>query len=101
LQLAAYQSALAEGGFHKIAELLPEEITLGGAELVYPATDAQSITTRMQTPKDPAEITATIAEQAVSMAGNRFIARINSNCRHCAVRTLCPMQGSGKSVVQS
>ena len=101
LQLAAYQSALAEGGFQKIADRLPDEIRLGGAELVYPATDAQSITTRTQKPKDPAQITAVIAEEAESMAGNRFIATINSNCRHCAVRTICPMQGSGKSVVQS
>ncbi len=100
LQLASYQSALAQGGFQGISDLLPEEITLGGAELVYPGTDAQSITTRTQRPKDPSEITATIAEQAVLMAGNRFVAKINSNCRHCAVRTLCPMQGSGKSVVQ-
>lgn len=100
LQLASYQSALAQGGFQGISDLLPEEITLGGAELVYPGTDAQSITTRTQKPKDPLEITATIAEQAVLMAGKRFVAKINSNCRHCAVRTLCPMQGSGKSVVQ-
>lgn len=100
LQLATYQSALAKGGFESIADRLPEEIELGGALLVYPATDAQSITTRSQKPADPEEITAMIEGEAVAMAGNSFIATINTNCTHCSVRTLCPMQGSGKSVIE-
>ena len=100
LQLAAYQSALAQGGFKEIEADLPSEIRLGGAELVYPGTDAKDVTTRSQDPKDPKEISELIEREAIAMAGNRFIATINSNCRLCAVRTLCPMQGSGKSVVE-
>jgi superfamily I DNA/RNA helicase/RecB family exonuclease len=96
MQLATYQSALALGGFKEI-EVEPN---VGGAELVYPASSTKSVATRQQPPVDPKEITRRIGEQALSMAGSTFIATISSNCRVCAVRTLCPMQGSGRSVVE-
>ena len=100
LQLATYQSALAQGGFESIADRLPSEVELGGALLVYPATDAQSITTREQRPVDPTRILGQVEQEAIAMAGREFIATINTNCTHCSVRTLCPMQSSGKSVIE-
>jgi superfamily I DNA/RNA helicase/RecB family exonuclease len=103
LQLAAYQTGLLNGGFDQLSEQLGEEPKIGGAELVYPASDAKSVSTRTQSAVDgerAEEIASIIEREAESMAGKSFIARINSNCRHCAVRTLCPMQGSGRSVVE-
>jgi len=50
-QLATYQAALALGAF----EGIEASENLGGAELVYPATDAKKVTTRSQSTKDPDE----------------------------------------------
>ena len=99
LQLATYQVGLALGGFQGIAEI-GSDAELGGAELVYPASKNKSVPTREQPPIDPQEITAKLGEAAVAMSGSSFVATINSSCRTCSVRTLCPMQGSGRSVVQ-
>jgi RecB family exonuclease len=100
LQLAAYQTALAKGGFEELKGRIDEEPEIGGGQLVYPAKDSKSITTREQPAIDPAEIAAKIESESLAMAGNAFVATINSSCRICAVRTICPMQGSGRSVVQ-
>lgn len=99
LQLATYQTGLALGGFTGVAEL-GSDPGLGGAELVYPASKSKSVATRQQPAINPDEITTKLGEEAVAMAGSTFIATINTSCRTCAVRTLCPMQGSGRSVVQ-
>jgi len=95
-QLATYQAALALGAF----EGIEASENLGGAELVYPATDAKKVTTRSQSTKDPDETVETLARVGETMSGARFVATINANCRVCAVRSLCPMQGEGRSVIQ-
>ncbi|MGA0866214.1 MAG: PD-(D/E)XK nuclease family protein [Candidatus Nanopelagicaceae bacterium] len=99
LQLAIYQTGLALGGFEEIGERDGDR-ELGGAELVYPASKTKSVATREQPPIDPDVIAERVGKEAVAMAGPSFIATINSSCRTCAVRTLCPMQGSGRSVVR-
>lgn len=100
LQLSAYQAGLALGGFEEIEHRLDDEVMIGGAELIYPATKSKSITVREQPAIDPEEITATIEGESIAMAGSTFLATINSNCRICAVKSICPMQSSGRSVVQ-
>ncbi|MGA1738220.1 MAG: hypothetical protein ACO4AM_02935, partial [Candidatus Nanopelagicaceae bacterium] len=96
---AIYQTGLALGGFEEIGERDGDR-ELGGAELVYPASKTKSVATREQPPIDPDEIAERVGKEATAMAGSSFIATINSSCRTCAVRTLCPMQGSGRSVVR-
>lgn len=95
-QLATYQAALTRGAF----EGIDEGVNVGGAELVYPATDAKSVTTRSQGVKDSQETIRTLSDLGERMSGARFVATINANCRVCVVRSLCPMQGEGRSMVQ-
>jgi RecB family exonuclease len=95
-QLATYQTALALGAFEGIEAT--EKV--GGAELVYPATDAKKVTTRSQGSKDSKETIETLNQVGKAMSGARFVATINANCRVCAVRSLCPMQGEGRSIIQ-
>lgn len=99
IQLAAYQSGLALGGFKEL-ETVGESPEIGGAQLVYPASSNKSVPTREQPPIDPQEITEKIGKEAEAMAKSSFTATINTSCRTCSVRNLCPMQSSGRSVVQ-
>jgi len=95
-QLATYQTALTLGAFKGI----DSGVSVGGAELVYPATDAKKVTTRSQGKIDPEEVVETLTRVGGGMSGSSFVATINANCRVCAVRSLCPMQGEGRSIIQ-
>ena len=95
-QMAAYQAALASGAF----EGIESGAKVAGAELVYPATDSVNVSIREQGPQPVDQTRATLTRVGEAMSGASFVARINTNCRICAVRSLCPMQGEGRSVIQ-
>jgi len=93
-QLATYQMALSLGA----AEEIVAGRQLGGAELIYPGTDSQSITVRSQGIVDLDLIKAEVIETASLMVGPIFVATINPGCQQCSVRILCPAQNSGRAV---
>jgi RecB family exonuclease len=88
-QLAMYQLAVAEG-------LLPHGESPGGGRLVYLGkTSAGGATERGQdalTPETRAEWRERVQQAAAATQGPEFLARINDNCAHCPVRSMCPAQ---------
>lgn len=103
-QLSAYQLALSHGAVHDgiIENPAPGEdpITVGGAELVYPASNNKSIPTREQTARSEEE-NHELAQQLPllieDMRGPHLTARINETCSSCPVRAICPVQPEGKA----
>jgi ATP-dependent exoDNAse (exonuclease V) beta subunit len=96
LQLACYQLAVALDGFEK--KLTTTSST--GAELVYLAKDSVKVTTRQQYKIDEVEVKAKIEEIAEGMGADTFQARINSMCENCVVKTCCPIQREGRTVIE-
>jgi superfamily I DNA/RNA helicase/RecB family exonuclease len=90
-QLAMYQLAVAEG-------LLPQGESPGGGRLVYLGkTSAGGATEREQdalTPDARTEWRERVQQAAAATAGPQFLARINDNCAHCPVRSMCPAQAA-------
>jgi superfamily I DNA/RNA helicase/RecB family exonuclease len=90
-QLAMYQLAVAEG-------LLPHGESPGGGRLVYLGkTSAGGATEREQdalTPDARAEWRERLQQAAAATQGPQFLARINDNCAHCPVRSMCPAQAA-------
>lgn len=100
-QLQGYQLAVTEGGFTNLridGEPLP--LSAGGAELIFLGGDAVNATIREQGVIDPAAVRADIEASAEAMAATSFTATINSRCRTCAVKALCPLQSEGRSVIE-
>jgi RecB family exonuclease len=99
MQLAAYQLGAIRGGFSKITD----STTTTGAELAYlaaPAAREPKITIRNQ-----GVINAEIFEEEVKniaegMGSATFIATNNIKCDGCPVRTSCPIQSDGKTVIE-
>ncbi|KQB87567.1 ATP-dependent DNA helicase [Corynebacterium lowii] len=103
MQLRAYQLALARGeirgGEIRAGSNHPQ---IGGGVLVYPATDAQSVTTREQaalTPEELAEVEEHLPTLAEELRGPHLLARVNEHCDKCALKLVCPVQPEGKSTV--
>ncbi|ALC05236.1 hypothetical protein CDES_03920 [Corynebacterium deserti GIMN1.010] len=101
-QLFAYQLALSRGVQvnDRIIDPLPGEIPepVGGGLLVFPATETKAVGTRMQDPKSQEELdefAALLPGLAEDLRGPTFTARINSECRTCSVKSLCPIQPEG------
>lgn len=107
-QLLAYQLALHRGelmqrngepAINTTAE--QPGLTVDQAVLVYPATDTKTVTTREQAPKDAEELekfSATLPALLESLSGPRLVARINTRCDQCKIKTMCPVQPEGKMV---
>jgi hypothetical protein len=99
MQLAAYQLGAIKGGFSKITD----STTTTGAELVYlaaPAAREPKISIR-----DQGVINAEIFEDEIKiiaegMGSATFFATNNIKCDGCPVRTSCPIQSDGKSVIE-
>lgn len=96
-QLATYQVAIAAGA----VDGTPAEP--GGGRLVFVAkTDKDGVATeRIQAPLDGEALErwrAVVHEAAATTRGPEFTARINDTCRHCAVKTSCPVQQQGRQV---
>lgn len=95
LQLAGYQLAIARDGFINIKP----GTQLGGAELVYLGTSAESASVKTQFAIDVDGVEEQIIEMADAMSGATFTATINSRCRMCGVKSICPLQPQGRSVI--
>jgi ATP-dependent exoDNAse (exonuclease V) beta subunit len=95
LQLAAYQLAVALDGFKE--KLNGTRTT--GAELVYLAEDSKKVTTRTQPVINKDEVIAQLQEIAVGMGAESFIAKKNDMCKKCVVRSSCPIQNEGRTVI--
>ena len=96
LQLACYQLAVSLDGFEK---KLSGTVSRG-AELVYLGSKNKSLTTRTQHVINQTEIRNTIEEIAEGMGAAQFRATINSKCKKCAVKTSCPIQVEGRTVIE-
>ncbi|KAE8764026.1 RecB family exonuclease, partial [Georgenia thermotolerans] len=92
-QLGAYQAAVDAGAFG--------EASAAGGRLVYLGT-GKAAAVRAQPAltdaEDPEWATRLVTEAAEAMAGSTFLARLTDQCRHCPVRTSCPLQDTGGRV---
>jgi superfamily I DNA/RNA helicase/CRISPR/Cas system-associated exonuclease Cas4 (RecB family) len=95
-QLAAYQLGVVSGGF--------PEIEVGaisdGAGLLYLSKTTNKITTIDQNSLNQEEVIAELMSAATGMSAATFDAIINKRCRTCQVRSLCPLQSEGRSVME-
>ncbi|MPV87343.1 AAA family ATPase [Georgenia ruanii] len=92
-QLGAYQAAVDAGAFG--------EAHAAGGRLVYLGTGkgaAVRAQPALADAEDPAWATRLVTEAAEAMAGSTFVARLTDQCRHCPVRTSCPLQDTGGRV---
>ena len=92
-QLAAYQLAVAEGGFKNF----PDYKTPGGALLYYVA-DGKKGADRKQAPINVENVRGEILRDSELMAAAKFIATENSLCRTCGVIASCPIKNEGRSL---
>ena len=96
LQLACYQLGIIMEGFG-------EKITgtqTSGSHLVYLAHDTKDVATRVRPVIDADEVRAQLAEIGKGMSASTFKATVNEMCPRCVVRSSCPVQPSGQSVIQ-
>jgi len=96
-QLAAYQLAIAEGGFTDGVPVEP-----GGAQLVQvgaptPGHQAQPALSDFA---DPSWVHAELVRIAAVLRGNIVAARPGKACARCLVRSSCPAQNDGRQVTQ-
>ena len=96
LQLACYQLAVSLDGFEK---KLSGTVSRG-AELVYLGSKNKSLTTRTQHVINEVEIRNTIEEIAQGMGAAQFRATVNSQCKKCVVKSSCPIQVEGRTVIE-
>jgi len=94
-QMQAYQLAVSEGGF----ALYHSSTTSAGAELVYLGTSTKESTSRIQSPIDVEAVRQEMEEIAEGMGSNTFLATINQRCNRCSVRSSCPIQSDGQTVI--
>ena len=92
-QLAAYQLAVAEGGFKNF----PENKTPGGA-LLYFVADGKKGADRKQAPINVENVRGEILRDSELMAAAKFLATENTLCRTCGVIASCPIKNEGRSL---
>ena len=73
--------------------------TSAGAELVYLGTTAKDAAKRSQPPIDAEAIRREVIEMAEGMSRGAFFATINKRCDQCQVRSSCPLQSDGQTVI--
>ena len=95
MQLAGYQLAIARDGFVN----QHPGTTPGGAELVFLGGTTNSASVKTQFAINVDETEEKIIELADLMSGATFTATINSRCRTCGVKSMCPLQPQGRSVI--
>ena len=95
-QLAAYQLGVVSGGFPEIAV----DAISDGAGLLYLSKATIKNKTLDQLPINQDEIIAELISAADGMSAATFDAIINKRCRTCAVKSLCPLQSEGRSVIE-
>ncbi|CAB5023293.1 unannotated protein [freshwater metagenome] len=95
LQLAGYQLAVARDGF---IDNKPGTNS-GGAQLLFLGGTEKSAAARTQLAVGADQTEAQIGTLAEAMAASVFVATINSRCRTCGVKNVCPLQSQGRSVI--
>ncbi|MBC3185879.1 ATP-dependent helicase [Corynebacterium sp. zg-331] len=104
MQLRAYQLALARGEIRGDTVVAGKEHPrLGGAMLVYPASDRKKIPVLAQaalSPEEQEELAALLPTLAAELRGPSLLARVNDGCRTCVLKTVCPVQPEGKSTIE-
>ena len=93
LQLATYQLAITEGAF-------TQSTKSAGAELVYLGTESDEATKRTQPQIDIEAHKIKLNETAEGMGAATFFATVNKRCKGCPVRSSCPVQNDGRTVVE-
>src|SRR5699024_4712367 len=97
-QLAAYQVAGTLGAFDEVAGVGRES---GGAELIFVRSGAPQDRPQPAQSADETRVwTERLAQTADDAAGARLTARIGDYCRHCPVRSSCPVQPDGRQVTE-
>jgi superfamily I DNA/RNA helicase len=96
LQLACYQLGIIMGGF---SEKLKSQET-SGSHLVYLAHETIKVATRARPVIDADEVRAQLSTIGSGMGAATFIAKVNEMCPRCAVRSSCPVQPHGRSVIE-
>ena len=94
-QLAGYQLAVLEEAFKDI----PIKGEVSGSALVYLGSDAKNASVKSQDPINHQEVLADVEKTAEEMAASEFVAKINKRCRKCPVKNICPIQATGRSVL--
>ena len=95
-QLQSYQLAVVNDGFKN--KLEHQEVA--GAQLIFVGDHkGKEAKPRPQDPVDVKAVSAEISEIAIGMSDKSFVAIINDRCRSCAVKSSCPIQPAGKSVI--
>ena len=95
LQLAGYQLAVARDGF---IDNKPGT-NPGGAQLLFLGGPEKGAAARTQLAVNADQTEAQIGTLAEAMAASAFVATINSRCRTCGVKNVCPLQSQGRSVI--
>jgi len=95
-QLSAYQLGVVKNGFKELSE----DARTGGAGLLFLKKGTAKNETIDQSAIDPAVTESEIAQAAAGMSAATFTAVINDHCRTCALKTLCPLQSQGRSVIE-
>ena len=95
-QLQSYQLAVVNDGFKN--KLEHQEVA--GAQLIFVGDHkGKEAKPRPQDQVDVKAVSAEISEIAIGMSDKNFVAIINDRCRSCAVKSSCPIQPAGKSVI--
>jgi RecB family exonuclease len=95
-QLQSYQLAVVNDGFKN--KLEHQEVA--GAQLIFVGDHkGKEAKPRPQDQVDVKAVSEEISEIAIGMSDKSFVAIINDRCRSCAVKSSCPIQPAGKSVI--
>ena len=95
-QLQSYQLAVVNDGFKN--KLEHQEVA--GAQLIFVGDHkGKEAKPRPQDAVDVKAVSAELSEIAIGMSDKSFVAIINDRCRSCAVKSSCPIQPAGKSVI--
>jgi superfamily I DNA/RNA helicase/RecB family exonuclease len=95
-QLQSYQLAVVKDGFKNKLE----HQKVSGAQLIFVGDpNGKEAKARPQDQVDAKAVSEEILEIASQMGDKSFVATINDRCRSCAVKSSCPLQPAGKSVI--
>jgi superfamily I DNA/RNA helicase/RecB family exonuclease len=97
-QLQSYQLAVVNDGFKN--KLDHQEVS--GAELTFVGDfKAKEAKPRQQEKIDSKAVTDELIQISAGMSDKTFTATINERCRSCAVKSSCPIQPQGRSVINN
>jgi len=100
IQKAAWEPKRDENGDPIPTPALPDITTAGGAELLFLAKETTINEGLPQSALNADEFIPELHQVAEGMAGSAFLAKENKQCGRCHLRSLCPIQANGKSVIE-